>query len=381
MSNKSKREYLAAIKSRYKKSSKAEKQKILDEFCQTCQYNRKYAIRLLNSKSKKRRRKKAGRKPKYNSNEIEKFIKRIWKATNLICSKRLKVIIPLWLPFYEEELTEETKSLLNAISASTIDRILEPIRKKYGKLGLATTKPGSLIKKQVPIKTNQWDESKPGFIEADTVAHCGNSISGQFAYTVNTVDIATGWIESRAIWGKGQKGCFEAIRSIENSIPFKILGFDSDNGGEFLNWHMLKYFTKRKTPVNYTRSRAYQKNDNAHIEGKNWTHIRQYLGYLRFDDPIIVEFMNDLYENEWSYYFNFFIPSVKLVSKQKVDAKTKKIHDKPKTPLQRLIEAKTITKKEEKRLKGIADSINPFKLQKIIEMKIKNIVNYASKKL
>lgn len=153
----------------------------------------------------------------------------------MICSKRLKSTIPLWLSHYKAELSEESRELLLKISASTIDRILEPIRNKYKRLGLATTKPGSLIKKQVPIKTNQWDERKPGFIEADTVAHCGNSIAGQFAYTVNTVDIATGWIESRAIWGKGQKGCFEAIMSIEESLPFKIRGFDSDNGGEFLN--------------------------------------------------------------------------------------------------------------------------------------------------
>jgi hypothetical protein len=381
MSNKSKREYLIAIQTRYLSSSKSEKQKILDEFCQTCLYNRKYAIRLLNSPRKKRKKKKVGRKKKYAGQEIEKFIKRIWKATNLICSKRLKTIIPLWLPFYEDELTKETRTLLCEISASTIDRILEPTRKKYGKLGLATTKPGSLIKKQVPIKTNQWDESKPGFIEADTVAHCGNSVSGQFVYTVNTVDIATGWIESRAIWGKGQKGCFDAIKSIENTLPFKILGFDCDNGGEFLNWHMYSYFTNRKKPVEYTRSRSYQKNDNAHIEGKNWTHIRQYLGYLRFEEKIIVELMNDLYENEWTYYFNFFIPSVKLISKQRVNAKTRKIHDKPKTPFQRLLESRVLSRIEEKRFKVIAESINPFKLQEMVEMKIKNIVNYASRKM
>lgn len=381
MSNQSKQEYLLAIRTRYSKSSKEEKQKILDEFCQTCGYNRKYAIRKLNDKKQKRKNKRSGRKPKYSSKSIERFIKRIWKATNLICSKRLKTIIPLWLPYYEEELSEETKILLQEISASTIDRILEPTRKRYGKLGLSTTKPGSLIKKQVPIKTNQWDESKPGFIEADTVAHCGGSVAGQFAYTVNTVDIATGWLESRAIWGKGQKGCYEAIRSIEKSLPFNILGFDSDNGSEFLNWHMLSYFTNRKRPVEYTRSRSYQKNDNAHIEGKNWTHIRQYLGYMRFENPIIVELMNDLYENEWSYYFNFFIPSVKLISKQRENGKTRKIHDKPKTPLQRLVESRILSRKEERRLKEIAGKINPFKLQEIIEMKIKNIVNYASENL
>lgn len=382
MCSESKKEYLEAIRKRYKSSTRATKKKILDEFCSACRYNRKYAIRLLNSNTNsKTSKKRVGRKKKYHNDEIENFLKQLWKATNLICSKRLKPIIPLWLPYYRGKISAENSDLLLEISPATIDRILQPTRKKLKKLGLATTKPGSLIKKQVPIKTNQWDERKPGFIEADTVAHCGNSIAGQFVYTVNTVDIATGWIESRAIWGKGQKGCFEAIRSIEESLSFRVLGFDSDNGGEFLNWHLLSYFTKRKRPVEYTRSRSYQKNDNAHIEGKNWTHIRQYLGYMRFDNPKIVAFMNDMYENEWSYFFNFFIPSVKLVSKQRVAAKQIKKYDRPKTPFQRLLECGGISRLEKERLTKLSKSLDPFKLQKNIEMKIKNILDYASKAL
>lgn len=382
MSRESKKEYLAAIRIRYKAASKEEKKKILDEFCNNCNYNRKYAIRLLNAKSvKKRKKKRAGRKKKYHNDEIKNFLKKLWKTTNLICSKRLKTIIPLWLPYYSEEISTESSKLLLEISAATIDRILQPDRKKHKKLGLATTKPGSLIKKQVPIKTDQWDENKAGFIEADTVAHCGKSVSGQFVYTVNSVDIATGWIESRAIWGKGQKGCFEAIRSIEKALPFRILGFDSDNGSEFLNWHLLSYFTKRKKPVSYTRSRSYQKNDNAHIEGKNWTHIRQYLGYMRFDNPKMIEIMNDLYENEWSYFFNFFIPSVKLISKHRVNGQQKKRYDSPKTPFQRLLDCGEVSKLEKERLTKLSKRLDPFKLQKNIELKIKNILRYASGEL
>lgn len=172
--------------------------------------------------------------------------------------------MPLWLPFYPKKISEDNKRLLYEISPATIDRLLKPIKNKFKKKGLSTTKPGSLIKKKVPIKTNQWDETRLGFIEADTVAHCGDSISGSFVYSVNTVDIASGWIETRAVWGKGQKGVFLAIKSIENSLPFKVRGFDSDNGGEFLNWHMEAYFTNRKKPAEYTRSRPYKKNDNAH---------------------------------------------------------------------------------------------------------------------
>jgi hypothetical protein len=286
-------------------------------------------------------------------------------------------MIPIWLPYYPNKLSEETRELLKSISPSTIDRLLRSYRTRHGKLGLATTKPGSLIRKQIPIKTNQWDERKPGFIEADTVAHCGQSVAGNFVYTLNTVDIATGWTEARAMWNKGQKASFEAIRSIEGAIPFKLRGFDTDNGTEFINWHLCNYFVKRKKPISYTRSRAYQKNDNAHIEEKNWTNIRQYFGYMRFDRKEIVEFMNDIYENEWSYLFNFFIPSMKLTSKQRIGSKVIKKHSEPKTPLQRLIESKQITKKRAKELSRTAGSLDPFKLQKSIETKIKFILSYA----
>lgn len=201
--------------------------------------------------------------------------------------------------------------------------LIAPARKKYQKRGLSTTKPGTLLKKRIPVKTNQWDEKRPGFIEADTVAHCGNSTAGMFAYTLNCVDIATGWIEQRAIWGKGEQGSVKAIESIEKAIPFPLQGFDCDNGAEFLNWHLARYLVneQRKKPVQFTRARAYLKNDHAHLENKNWTHVRQYIGYQRFGQPEIVELLNRLYTSEWRLYFNYFIPSVKLIEKKRIGAK------------------------------------------------------------
>ncbi|MBK7381240.1 MAG: hypothetical protein IPJ03_20035 [Ignavibacteriales bacterium] len=199
--------------------------------------------------------------------------------------------------------------------------MLRKLKSKYKKFGLSTTKPGSLLKKQVPIKLNQWDESRPGFIEADTVAHCGNSVSGQFVYTLNIVDIATGWTEQRALWGKGKRGVFEALKDIRRLLPFKILGFDCDNGGELLNYMLLEYFANKKQPVQYTRSREYKKNDNAHIEEKNWTHVRQFIGYQRFDKIQTVGLLNDLYLTEWRLYLNFFIPSFKLIEKKRDGSK------------------------------------------------------------
>ena len=384
MSQKAKREYLNQIKPRYKRANKAEKKRILNEFCEVCSYNRKYAIYLLNKAKQKTTAKnnRPGRRRHYNNPVIIHFLKVMLKATNLICSKRLQPIIPLWMPFYEKtfciRITEPIKKKLLTISPATIDRLLSKERKRLGKLGLSTTKPGSLIKKHIPIKTNQWDETRPGFIEADTVAHSGNSVAGSFLYTVNIVDIATGWTEPRAIWGKGEKSTFEAIKSIEEALPFKILGFDSDNGSEFLNWHLFKYFTNRKLPVEYTRSRSYYKNDNAHIEGKNWTHIRQYLGYQRFDKPQIVDMLNDIYKNYWSLFFNFFIPSTKIISKQRLGAKIIKKYDKPKTPVQRLLESYTVPYKTKKKLLAIRETLDPFELQSIIQGKIKEIINLVN---
>lgn len=382
MSHKAKQEYFKEILPRYKEASKKEKHFILDEFCRICSYNRKYAIRLLNGKKESKPKPykgKTGRPRFYNNPMILHFLKVLLRSTNMICSKRLKTIIPLWLPFFEQtfclKISEPIKEKLLRISPATIDRILFKERRKFRKLGLSTTKPGSLLKKQVAVKTNQWDENRIGFIEADTVAHCGTSVSGMFIYTVNTVDIATGWIESRAIWGKGEKSSFEAIRDIEINLPFKIRGFDCDNGSEFLNWHLMKYFTGRSTPVEYTRSRAYQKNDNAHIQGKNWTHIRQYIGYKRLENKDTVSMLNEIYTKYWSDYFNYFIPSEKLLSKQRVGARTIKIHDKPKTPFQRLLESKHVSTRVKKELTKRFKQLNPFELEVEIHARIIELLN------
>lgn len=369
MSEQARKEYLSEIKERYKSASKTEKKQILDEFCSICKYNRKYAIRLLNKKVTKEaaKRKRSGRPREYNRPVIMHFLKILLRLTNLICSKRLKSCIPLWIDSYERSycvrISEPDRKKLLQISSSTIDRLLAKERKKLGKHGLSTTRPGSLIKKKVPIKTNQWDETRPGFFEADTVAHCDNSVAGSFVYSVNMVDIATGWIETRAIWCKGEKSTYEAIRSIEQALPFKIRGFDCDNGSEFLNYHLMSYFVDRKNPVDYTRSRPYQKNDNAHIEGKNWTHIRQYLGYERFDKIEIKDILNKMYTKSWSLFFNFFIPCGKLIEKRREGSKIIKVHDKPKTPFQRLLESKEIPVKTKNELLKLQKSLDPIALQ------------------
>lgn len=384
MSPRSKSEYREAVHLRYKSATRYEKTAILDEFCATCGCHRKHAIRVLRGFKRFTRAKvkKRGKPSAYQKEAIIKPLKEIWLAANLPCSKRLKPMLPIWLPGYVElfgELSPNVSQALLKISAPTIDRILKPTRIHYTKRGRSTTKPGTLLRKQIPIKTNQWDESRPGFLEADTVAHCGDSTSGMYANTLDFVDIATGWTEQRAVWGKGETGVLEQIKNIETNLPFPLLGFDCDNGSEFLNYHLMRHFTERKQPVQFTRSRAYHKDDNAHIEQKNWTHIRQWLGYDRLDHPKVVPLLNNLYANEWKLFHNFFCPSVKLIAKERSGSKTTKRHDSPKTPCQRIIESPYIQEAVKRSLIKQLEKLNPFLLRKIMDKKLKRIFSINNK--
>jgi hypothetical protein len=198
-----------------------------------------------------------------------------------------------------------------------------------------------------------------------------------FAYTLDCVDIATGWSEQRAVWGKGETNVLEQIKQIEKSLPFPLLGFDCDNGGEFLNYHLLRHFAQRKLPVQFTRSRAYHKDDNAHVEQKNWTHVRQWLGYQRLDDPNVVPLLNDLYRHQWRLFHNFFCPSMKLLSKERVGSKTLKYHDPPKTPYQRILESPHIFPNVKQDLSKQLEKLNPFVLRDAMEKRLKNILNLS----
>lgn len=378
MSPQSKQEYTEVTALRYKNASRSEKSKILDEYCATCNCHRKHAIRTLRRYKRfiKPKKGKRGKPRVYREEQCLKPLKIIWLAANQPCSKRLKAILPLWLPGYEQiygKLPDEVCVAMRAISSATIDRLLRPSRVQYNKRGRSTTKPGSLLRKQIPIMTNQWDESRPGFVEADTVAHCGESTMGMYALTLDCVDIATGWTEQRAVWGKGEAGVLEQIKDIEESLPFPLLGFDSDNGSEFLNHHLLRHFTARKQPVKFTRSRAYHSNDNAHVEQKNWTHVRQWIGYDRLDSPEFVPLLNELYRSEWRLYHNFFLPSVKLIDKERIGSKTIKRHDQPKTPYQRIMACADIPQLVKDKLSKQFETLNPFLLRKAMESKLKKV--------
>jgi len=374
--------YLLAIKKRYMKARKKNKNLILNEFCAVCGYNRKYAIRLLNQKKDKAKKKhKTGPKVIYQTSDLLKPLKKIWFVSEQICSKRLKALLPIWLPYYQRhygQLSDETIEKLNKISASTIDRLLKPVRLKQKGKGMNGTKPGTLLRNQIPIRTSVWDISEPGFMEADTVAHCGNSLAGDFAWSLTLTDYHSGWTECRATWNKGAVGVVEQIKDIEKKLPFKLKGFDCDNGSEFLNYHLLRYFQEHTNVIQFTRSRPYKKNDNAHVEQKNWTHVRQLFGYDRFDNINLIKLMNNLYAKEWSQLGNYFSPTFKLVEKVKVNSRYKRKYEQPKTPYQRLLESNSIPEETKTELKARYETLDPFKLKNSIERKLRAIFKLVS---
>ena len=371
MSLQSKREYLTQIRSRYRRAGRVHKSKILDEYCQVCGYDRKYAIKRL-AGDPHRPRRQPGRKPLYDKERLLPVLKRIWLASDQMCSKRLRAALPQWLP-HLATLDVESKTQLLALSPATIDRLLQPLRVRYPGKGLGGTKPGTLLKHHIPIRTGNWDITRPGFIEADTVAHCGNSLAGNFVWSLVFTDIFSGWTQLRAIWNKGAAGIQEQIADLEKQTPFALAGFDCDNGSEFLNHPLLDYFTRRKNPVAFTRSRPYHKNDNAHVEQKNWTHVRQLLGWDRLENRQLVGLINDLYRREWGAYQNFFCPNMKLVSKERVRSRYRKRYDPPQTPYERLLQSREVSPENKRQLQAAYARLNPFALKKTIELKLKNI--------
>lgn len=375
MGHVSRKEYLAAIRERYRTAGRKAKSVILGEFCEVCGYNRKYAVRLLNGKAGKGKRR-PGPKPIYDA-AVLLPLKLIWLAAEQPCSKRLVKVIELWLPFYEaeyEKLTPEVESKLKKLSPATIDRLLRPVKAKFKGKGLCGTKPGSLLKNIIPIKNAEFIPDKPGFIEADTVAHCGNSLEGDFVWSITFTDVFSGWTENRAIWNKGSAGVIEQVKDVEAKLSFPLLGFSSDNGSEFLTHHLWRYFTDRKDKVDFTRTRPYHKNDNARVEQKNWTHVRQLLGYDRFPKSELIPLINDLY-TFWSLYQNHFLPTFKLIEKVKVNSKYKKKYEKAETPYNRLMASDVPTSQSKEALGCLHSSLNPFELKKTLEKKLRRIFN------
>ena len=297
------------------------------------------------------------------------MLEELWLLMNRPCSKLLRGNIPLWLPFYQQEHPVEagTRRKLLKVSAATIDRLLRPVRRKHGSHGLAATRPNLALKFQIPIRTHHDQIDRPGYLQADTVAHGGNSVEGDFVWTVTMTDIETQWTENRAVWNRGYHGVAKAIENIESVLPFPILGFHSDNGGEFLNHHLWRYFRNREKPVEFTRARPDHKDDNSYAEQKNWTHVRQLLGFQRIKDPELIPTINALYE-AWDLMHNLFCCTQKLQSKTKIGSRYQRRYEKqPRSPAQRLIESDHINEAIKTHLTEQMTNINPIKLKKFID--------------
>ena len=374
MSRKSKQEYLRAIWDRYQRAGRRFKSKILDEFCAVCGYCRKYAIQLLSCKPKVRR-KRPGPKPQYGA-EVLQPLKAIWCLSEQMCSKRLKAALPIWLPFYEQAhgaLPPAVRQKLLKISPAAIDRLLRKVRARYPRKGLSGTRAGpTALKHKIPIRTDNWDIDRPGFLEADSVAHCGSSLAGDFVWSLTFTDILSQWTENRAVWTKGAKDVVEQVRQVEQVLPFTLLGFDVDNGSEFLSWHLCRYFVERPTPVELRRSRPYKKNDQAHVEQKNWTHVRQLLGYDRIESAAVVPLINELYRT-WGRLHNFFCPTLKLESKTREGAKTIRKYGPPQTPYERLRVSSHLSAAQKDQLQARLRQLNPLQLKTQLEEQLKTL--------
>lgn len=381
MSNQSKRDYFKAIYHRYQKAPKALKQTILDEFCRVCGYHRKYAIRKLAGPSPQEKQPSPHRKrPFHYSPELIRILQAVWEAAGYPWSIRLKAVVLDWMPWIKTRfaLSADLERQLRAISARQIDRRLSSRKHRLKSRLYGRTKPGTLLKHQIPIRTDNWDVMTPGFTEIDTVSHSGNSGEGLFAYTVNQTDLLTTWVESRAVLGKGEVGVVAALDAMAQALPFTLKGLDSDNGSEFINWHLVRYCQRHR--IQPFRSRPYKKDDNAHIEQKNWTHVRKLVGWDRYDTPAAVAALNDLYQNELRLYLNLFLPSVKLAGKKRVGSKLLRRYETPKTPFQRVLDAGGGHPQRIAQLQRLRKSLDPFTLATTIERKLESIFRLANRR-
>src|SRR5271170_6992617 len=330
MSLSAKREYLAKIHGRYQRAGRLHKTRILDEFCLNCGYHRKVAVRLLGRPLGGAARKRPGPKRIYDPGALLPVLKEVWLASDQLCSKLLKAALPEWLDRHQQRegsLAAVVKEKLLAISPAQIDRLLRPVRVRHPRKGLGATQPGTLLRRQVPTRGGPPDTSQPGSVESDTVAHCGDTTAGDYVNSLTFTELFSGWTENRAVWNKSSHAVLGQLQELEVKVPFKMKNFHTDNGSEFLNWALHQHLTGRPVQMPWTRSRAYRKNDNAHCEQKNWTHVRQLFGHERFAHPELVALMNDLYAQEWSQFTNHFKPTFKLLKREKKGGRTKRIYE------------------------------------------------------
>lgn len=369
------KQVLEKLRRRYVTAGAEYKRKLLDQAVELLGYHRKSAIRALRARP-------AGRGPvmltgrpvQFEPTQLLPWLRPIWQATDYVCGQRLVAMLPEWIPAYEQHerrLPAEVREKLLLASGRTLDRLLALLRGSGGSRSL--TRPGTLLRQQIPIRGSVWEDHKPGWLEADTVALCGGSVAGEFVWMLDGVDHATTWVEVRAMWGRGQTTTLAALQDLEASLPFALLGLDSDNGGEFLNYHVLHWLQKRPQPVFMTRSRPYKKDDNAHVEQKNWTHVRQCFGYERYGHPDLVEPMNALLKGPYGQLRNYFHASFKLQELRKEDNQSRRVYGVAQTPLARVLASPEVAEATKEALRQKKAKANPFALKLAVNKSMKEI--------
>jgi hypothetical protein len=373
MNLKEKYAYVKLLQVRYQRSTKKRKSEIIDELVNNIGYHRKHAIRILSKINLKDLRKKSMRQRARVSSylPIIKPLKELWMASNYLCAERLQPYIPEFLSVLEQhgeiKITKEQKQMLLKVSRSTVARLLSPVRGEMFGKGKSTTRPGTLLKHQIPIQTyTPWNNQIPGFEEIDFVALCGESLRGDYVHILDVIDISVCWSELQGLMGKGRFAVTAALDVIKNRLPFPLLGIDSDNDAPFINAHFISYCQTNK--LTFTRCRPYKKQDQAHIEQKNYSVVRKYFGYRRFDSFRQLKIINRICELV-SLYHNFFQPVMKLKEKIRIGSRIKRIHDIPKTPYLRVLKSSDIPEETKVRLTLQYKTLNPKQLLKnIIEL-------------
>lgn len=375
MSQTTRTELLTKWRRRYLTAGREHKRQLLNQAQALLGYHRKAAIRALRTVPVPRGpRILSGRPPTYEPAVLLPWLRPLWAATDYACGQRLVAMLPEWIPAYEQHerrLPGAVRETLLAASGRTLDRLLAPLR-GHG-AGRSLTRPGTVLRHQIPIRGSVWEDGKAGWLEVDTVALCGGSVAGEFVWMVDGVDSATTWVEVRAMWGRGQASTLAALQDMEASLPFALLGLDSDNGGEFLNHHVLRWLQQRPRPVFMTRSRPYKKDDNAHVEQKNWTHIRQCFGYERHDNPEVVALINALVKEAYGPLHNYFHASLKLERKERRAGRVRRIYGAAQTPLARVLASAEVTPQTKRRLAEAKARLNPFTLQLEVARRLKTI--------
>jgi SOS-response transcriptional repressor LexA len=378
MSNEANREYIRTVREAYRKADRKEKTLMIRHSMAVTGLSRKRIIRLLNAPKEKLGLRPRGRRPSYGEDVFE-HVKRIWFLMEQPCGKKLKAIIPRLLPSYRKrapDLTIAQEEKLQAMSAATMERHLKALRVKRG-IGMTKAPTTSWYKNAIPVQPKDWNITAPGYAQADTVSHCGESAAGAFSSTLTLTDIDSHWTEMRATFTKHHTGIIRALRDIEQGLPFVLSTLKFDSGSEFMNYGVVSFLKGhgpsygRLRPIAVLRSRPYRKNDNCYVEQKNLTHVRQFIGYDRIESQRATDLLDDLYKNYWCPFLNFFMPTFKLIRKERVGSKIKKQHEAPKTPYERLLLSEAVTQEQKQKLQASYQALDPFELKEKIEEKLK----------